>query len=105
MNEQLLTGLVIFAIFSLGGWAVLYIDIKGNIESKNRYERERAHATGRIVELIPREHRYGRNRRTTFWHPVVSFVVDGREYKVESKDGLYEGDVAIGDEVDGKHPI
>ena len=100
MTEQLITAIGLFAIVSIGGWAVLYIDLKGNIKSKKRFEQERAHASGRVVGLIPREHRYGRRNRTTFWHPVVSFIVDGREYKVESKDGLYEGDISVGDEVE-----
>ena len=103
MTEQLITAIGLFAIVSIGGWAVLYIGLKGNIESKKRFEQERAHASGRVVGLIPREHRYGRRNRTTFWHPVVSFIVDGREYKIERKDGLYKGDVAVGDEVEVRY--
>ena len=88
MNDQPVTALVILIVFSLVGFSAIYIAIVGGLESKKRFERERTHVTGRIVELIPRKDRFGRQSINTFWYPVVSFMVDGRERKVESRDAF-----------------
>ena len=100
MSDQLVTALVVFAVSSLVGFSVIYIAIMSILESKKRFERERARATGRIVELIPRKPRYGRLNKNTFWCPIVSFMVDGRDCIFESRDAFYEGDFAEGDEVE-----
>ena len=100
MNDQPVTALVILIVFSLVGFSAIYIAIVGGLESKKRFERERTHVTGRIVELIPRKDRFGRQSINTFWYPVVSFMVDGRERRVESRDAFSKGDFAEGDEVE-----
>jgi len=100
MDERLMTALVVFALFSLGGWAVIWIGVKGNIEARRRGEREHSRTSGKVVRLVSREHRYGRHNRRTFWYPVVAFYAEGRAYELESKDGLWADAVAEGDEVE-----
>jgi len=100
MDMKLLTGLVIFAVASAGGWAILWMGIRGAFATRDRYERERARTAGRIVKVTERERRYGRHKRQMFYYPEVVFRAEGRDYRLECPDGLWKGAANEGDEAD-----
>ena len=100
MDMRLLTGLVIFAVVSAGGWAILWMGIRGAFATRTRYERERSRAAGHVDKVTARVQRYGRNNRRTVYYAEVSFRAEGRAYRLECPDGLWEGAATEGDEVD-----
>ena len=100
MEMKLLTGLLIFAVTSAGGWAILWIGIRGAFATRSRYERERSRASGRVEKVTSRELRYGRRGRRMVYYAEVSFRAEGRAYRLECPDGLWKGAVSVGDEAD-----
>ena len=98
MSERLLSQLLLFALFSLGGWGIIGVGISGNIDMRRRMERERTRTTGEVVELVPSRKR-ARNGRDS-WHPLVAFRADGQERRLESPDAYWPGQVNVGETVE-----
>ena len=100
----ILYGLVPLMV-SLLGWVWLICGISGWRDILRHEERERARATGTVMEVIRVERRYrGRrgSRPKTFvsYYPVVEFQAEGRLVRDQSAYGFPTKELSVGDSVE-----
>ena len=77
--------LTVFALLSLVGWALLAMGLLIARSRRNREARERARATGTIVEYARAERAGGQVSRAL---PVVSFMAEERAYRLQCAERL-----------------
>ena len=77
------SALLMFGI--LGGMAVFFIiaGIYGLQSSRRRDEEQTAQTTGVVVDERKRQKKGGRTAPITYWHPVIRYTAEGREYESE----------------------
>ena len=98
MDDRTLFFLVLFPLVSVGGVALLWIGLSGLRKARRRQERERASATGAVVDITKR---YTLRRGMLYTcHPVVEFDVDGRTRRYESETGYWPDMFRVGEHVD-----
>ena len=95
------SALLVFCI--IGGMAVFFIGVGvyGRICHRRREEKQTDRTTGVIVGV--RKHRKGGGRTAaiTYWHPVIRYTAEGKEYESEYPVGeRLEESVVIGNTVD-----
>lgn len=100
LSESTLAALICFAIFSLAGWIMLVSALQSRRKRLYREERERARATGKIVEYIHRTKRIYRGPTIRQTLPVIEFTADGRLIRQEYENSLKEADYPVGAAVD-----
>ena len=91
MDSTLQALIVTLGIVALAGLFALIEALGDRRAWRRREEAERARTTGVFVGFSAKRHRHGSvrslNRRlVTVYYPIVSFQVDGVEYKLESAD-------------------
>lgn len=97
--------LFLYAALSCLGWIWVIMGISTLRDHRKVREQERARTTAKVVELIPEEvrrwnsHRH-RHETCTVWHPVVTFSVENREYRLKSSASLLWSDLSVGETVD-----
>lgn len=105
MNSTLQALIVTLGIVALAGLFALIEALGDRRAWRRREEAERARTTGVLVGFTEKQHRYrtGRPRIThyvTVYYPIVSFQVDGVEYKLESADIVPRNEYLEGQSVD-----
>ena len=99
MDDHLLFFLVLFPLLAVGGVALIWIGLSGTREARRRAERERARASGTVVDMA-RHLSLGRGKPLTAWHPVVEFRVEGQTLRYECRDGYSASQLKVGERVD-----
>ena len=105
MDSTLQALIVTLGVLALAGLFALIEALGDRCAWRMREEAERARTTGVIVDFAEERHRYraGRARIThyvTVYYPIVSFQVDGLEYKLESADIVPRDEYQEGQSVD-----
>lgn len=98
MDDQLLFFLVLFPLLAVGGVSLLWIGLSGIRRARVQAERERARASGTVVDMV--KHISLRRGRPSAWHPVVEFRVDGKTLRHECRTGCRSEQLRVGDRVD-----
>ena len=91
MDSTLQALIITLGVLALAGLFALIEALEDRRAWRRREETERARTTGTLVGLSAKRHRHGsvrnRNRRfVTVYYSIVSFQVDGVEYKLESAE-------------------
>ena len=89
MDSTLQALIITLGVLALAGLLALIEALEDQRAWRRREETERARTTGTLVGLSAKRHRHGsvRNRNMRFvtvYYSIVSFQVDGVEYKLES---------------------
>ena len=105
MDSTLQALIVTLGIVALAGLFALIEALGDRRAWRRREEAERARTMGTLVGFSSKRHRHGsvrrRNRRfVTVYYPIVSFQVDGLEYKLESADIVPRDEYQEGQSVD-----
>ena len=99
MDDHLLFFLVLFPLLAGGGIALIWIGLSGTRKARRRAERERARASGTVVDMV-KHLSLGRGKPHTVWHPVVEFRAEGQTLRYESHDGYLPDQIKVGERVD-----
>ena len=99
MDDHLLFFMVLFPLLAVGGVALIWIGLSGTRRARRRAERERARASGTVVDMVKRLS-LGRGKPLTAWHPVVEFQVEGQTLRHESRDGYMSNQFKVGERGD-----
>ena len=99
MDDHLLFFLVLFPLLSVVGFALVGIGLSGFRKASKKAERERARASGTVVDMI-KHLSLGRGKPLTAWHPVVEFLVEGQTLRYESREGYWSDQFKVGECVD-----
>ena len=99
MDDHLLFFLVLFPLLAVGGVALIWIGLSGTRKARRQAERERARASGTVVDMV-KHLSLGRGKPLTAWHPVVEFRVEGQILRYESRDGYSSGQIKVGERVE-----
>ena len=99
MDDHLLFFLVLFPLLAVGGVALIWIGLSGTRKARRRAERERARASGTVVDMV-KHLSLGRGKPLIAWHPVVEFRVEGQTLRYESREGYLTGQFKVGECVD-----
>ena len=99
---NLQSALLIFGI--LGGFSVFFIGV-GIYSLRDFHRREKEQTslttTGVVVDERKRQKRARNTRPITYWHPVIHYTVEGREYESEYPVGQrLETRLEVGSSVD-----
>ena len=105
MDSTLQALIITLGVMALAGLFALIEALGDRRAWRRREETERARTTGTLVGLSAKRHRHGsvrnRNRRfVTVYYPIVSFQVDGVEYRLESVDIVPRNEYQEGQSVD-----
>ena len=105
MDSTLQALIITLGVLALAGLFALIEALGDRRAWRRREETERARTTGTLVGLSAKRHRHGsvrnRNRRfVTVYYPIVSFQVDGVEYRLESADIVPRDEYQVGQSVD-----
>lgn len=96
--------LILYIVLSSLGWIWVIMGISTLRDLGRIQEQERARTTAKVVDLIKEERRVrsGRFRTVirTVWHPVVTFEVESRKYRIQSTASMMRTDLRVGEEVD-----
>lgn len=92
MDSTGMKGLLFFLMTSFVGWIFLLVSIRSRREHRKRLERERTRATGSIVDYAPGRGDAGR--------PVVEFIADGRQIRLENKSAVDRARYPVGASVE-----
>ena len=99
MDDHFLLFLVLFPLISVGGIALLWIGLSGIRKARVRAKRERARASGTVVDMV-RHLSLGRGKSLFSWHPVVEFMVEGRTLRHESRTGYRSEQIRVGESIE-----
>ena len=99
MDDHLLFFIVLFPLLAVGGVALIWIGLSGTRRARRRAERERARASGTVVDMV-KHLSLGRGKPLIAWHPVVEFRVDGQIRRYESRDRYMSGQFTVGERVE-----
>ena len=99
MDDRFLLFLVLSPLLSVGGIALVVIGLSGIRKARGQAERERARASGTVVDMVKR-HSLGRGRPLTAWHPVLEFRAGGQTLRHESREGYWPGQFTVGERVE-----
>ena len=105
MDSTLQALIITLGVLALAGLFALIEALEDRRAWRRREETERARTTGTLVGLSAKRHRHGsvrnRNRRfVTVYYSIVSFQVDGVEYRLESADIVPRDEYQEGQSVD-----
>ena len=105
MDSTLQALIITLGVVALAGLFALIEALGDRRAWRRREETERARTTGTLVGLSAKRHRHGsvRNRNRCFvtvYYPIVSFQVDGVEYRLESVDIVPRNEYQEGQSVD-----
>ena len=100
MDETILALLAMLGIFALAGVGVLRIGLRGRREWRRREERERARASGTVVEFRKERRHVRRGHSYTGCTPVVEFRAEGRDFRLDAAASTQADEFAVGDPVE-----
>lgn len=100
MELSTIGGLLLFALFSAGGWGCAWIGVQGLRTAEAERKEHRARTTGTVTDLEKRVSRAYRGPTHISWVPTVRFHVDGREICRDYQYAFREGELSVAETVD-----
>ena len=100
MNEGILAALIFFVIMSLGGWLTLILGLRERRSQRRREEKERARATGVILDYARSSRRAYRGSTLHRIQPVIAYRAEGRDCQAKYENNLSPETHHVGSEVE-----
>lgn len=88
-----MTALLVFVMWSFFGWLLFFMGLSSRRDWRRRDETQTAHADG-VIEAYVAKRTSGKNY--SYHLPVVRFVAEGQEYRLESEFAMKPDELPVG---------